>query len=223
MLKINDVLEIPSLKNKKVFLVITDEKNFTQFMRARFGGSTIVVSLQAEEQALVRTLMRIYQDKAELEKFVAIDPVTGLLNRNFFLQELEKAMSLTQRTRKPCLLMVGEVDFDKDHPAVIAIVRSAAEVLKMNIRKIDVLAHLELGKFGFILNSTNYSQGSIVAKRLQQKLKEKVGMGIKLGMAVYMGEMHVTKDEFLNRAEEALRFVKKTEGESVYYFVEQFI
>jgi len=223
MLRLNDVLEMPSLKDKKVFLVITDQHNFAQFMQTSFGSSAIVISLRPEEQALVKTLMRIYKDKAELEKFVAIDSVTGLLNYNFFLRELDRAMNLTKRTRRPCLLIIGEIECEKDHPAIIAILKSAAETLQENIRKIDVIAHLGLGKFGFILNATNYSQGSIVVKRLQERLRNRVGLDMKFGMAVYMGEPQVTKEDFLKRAEEALRFVKKAETESVYYFVEQFI
>lgn len=121
------------------------------------------------------------QDRLSHE--VAVDPLTGALNRTAFLTSMERCFAIWRRHKRPFALVALDID-DLEHinlrhgretgDAAIAVV---AEACRTHLRVEDVVARFSGEEFYLILIETTFSEAMATAERLQQEIRKAVLIG----------------------------------------------
>jgi len=199
----------------ETFLITTKDVNFRNKLWKLAKQAGNIITLKPSEYALLQALQRLQKERDALEELTTLDPQTGLFNKKFFLHAIEWAMELTLRTKFPFILNITEIE--ESDAVEVSIYKEVGNLLKRNLRKVDIIAHFGKGRFGIILMATKFPEGLVVIERLVQKLKEELGLDMHFGASVYRGEK-VKIETLLTQAENALKHAQRTSSESVYCF-----
>ena len=142
--------------------------------------------------ARVRSLLRVKQLHDELEEKVRelekareklqelaiTDGLTGLYNYRYFRERLQNEVDRAERHGLDLSTVMIDIDFFKHyndkhgHPAGDEVLRTIGEILKRNVRKIDVAARYGGEEFALILVETNGSNARLVAEKLRRLVEE---------------------------------------------------
>ncbi|HYE33975.1 bifunctional diguanylate cyclase/phosphodiesterase [Methylocaldum sp.] len=107
------------------------------------------------------------------------DSLTGLHNRLWFKDELERSFAEAERNSVPAALLLFDLDHFKDvndssgHAAGDALLGLLANELRARARKSDVLARLGGDEFAVLMTATDQSGAECFAQDLNQRLTEK--------------------------------------------------
>ncbi len=151
-----------------------DEENFAEAV-----GQLIAMLLVARDR-----------QKTELfaEKLSNTDSLTGLSNRNRFLDHLEQALMRSQRDSVQGALLMVDLDNFKDvndmisHEAGDELLRVAAGRIQSCVRQSDIVARLGGDEYGILLHKiTNIDDVVLLAERIQKSLEALIDIQ---GMAI---------------------------------------
>ncbi len=130
-----------------------------------------------QELALEKANKKINQQNRKLKELSMTDPLTGLANRRFMHKALNYSINDSQRTKQPFSLLMFDLDHFKKindkygHDAGDLILCSISEILKNNLRQIDIIARWGGEEF-LILFPHTQKEG---AKKISEKLLNLVG------------------------------------------------
>lgn len=139
--------------------------------------------IQAEYESAIhdlrerRSMLEI--EAAALRNEVLTDPLTDLLNRRAFDQNLEHAVRQWERHRRAFVLVLGDVDHFKlindrfGHPVGDQVLRQMAARLRAGLRKSDLAFRIGGEEFAVLLTETSLKAGSEVADKLRRRIDEK--------------------------------------------------
>ncbi|TGK03993.1 diguanylate cyclase [Leptospira semungkisensis] len=124
-----------------------------------------------------------YKEKADkLFELSLLDPLTGVANRRFFDQELEREWNRSVRTERPLSLLMIDVDFFKAYNDTYGhlkgdhVLEQVAQSLKECLnRSSDMIARYGGEEFGVILPDTPVEGAIVVALNMLQTVED---MGI---------------------------------------------
>ncbi len=144
------------------------------------------------------------------------DPLTGVANRRAFDDQLERLLNVHQDPQEPPL---GIAMFDLDHFKQIndeqghlagdRILQELTQLFRPALREGDLLARFGGEEFVILMPRTPLRSAWSMAERLRQRVEEKLGTTISVGIAANLpGE---TATELLSRADAAL-YTAKQEG-----------
>jgi diguanylate cyclase (GGDEF)-like protein/PAS domain S-box-containing protein len=181
---------------------------------------TDVSARRAEEEALFAAIRR-------LEEQTTRDFLTGLYNRAYLFEILDRERSRAVRYGQPlAVLMVDLDDFkrvndDHGHDAGDALLRMVATALKSAVREGDVLARYGGDEFCVLLPNTDASAGIQVAERMRAQVAAlkapPLGLGVdaSVGLATTADAPDEPPDGVLRRADAALLAAKRLGGARV--------
>ncbi len=168
--------------------------------------------LSQETAALERAYARAYQQ-------VLTDPLTGLGNRRFLLDYLQKTVGVAQRTPRTLAMAMGDIDDFKrvndqyGHAVGDRVLQHFARLLRDNCRRDDVVARF--GGEEFIIVCQNATAGTAVhcVERLRRLLGETVFEGVPHRITVSFGVTELRPqdrvEDLLKRVDDALYLAKK--------------
>jgi diguanylate cyclase (GGDEF)-like protein len=143
---------------------------------------------------LARTLTRLH---ARVEAQALTDPLTGLWNRRYMAETLEREVARAQRFRHPISLIILDVDDfkkinDRDgHLQGDIVLERVADVVRDVTRSIDVAARYGGDELALILVETDREGATVLAERLRERvgatqipLREDETMGVTLSVGV---------------------------------------
>ncbi|NQT37271.1 MAG: diguanylate cyclase [Planctomycetes bacterium] len=126
--------------------------------------------------ARLRSGARVLTLERRLSLMAQTDPLTGLLTRRTFFENLEKEWSRATRHHVPLSVVMLDIDFFKrindvhGHPAGDAVLKTIAELLKDGCRTADVICRYGGEEFCAVLPETNERQAAHWADRVRRKL-----------------------------------------------------
>ncbi|HJV89054.1 MAG TPA: diguanylate cyclase [Holophagaceae bacterium] len=138
--------------------------------------------LRAEYEGLMqglreqRTMLEI--EAAALRTEVLTDPLTGLLNRRAFDQNLEHHLNQWARHKRPFVLVLGDVDHFKlvndrfGHSVGDEVLKAIAARVRSGLRRSDLAFRIGGEEFAVILPETAMRAGSEVAEKLRRRVDE---------------------------------------------------
>lgn len=123
-----------------------------------------------------RSMLEI--EAAALRNEVLTDPLTDLLNRRAFDQNLEHALRQWERHRRGFVLLLGDVDHFKlindrfGHPVGDEVLRQLATRIRTSLRKSDLAFRIGGEEFAVLLTETSVKAGADVANKLRRRIDE---------------------------------------------------
>lgn len=175
---------------------------------------------------------RLFQGVEELS---ITDGLTGLYLLRYFKQRMKEEFYRAERTHGQLSLMILDIDHFKrfndthGHPAGDIILATVAERVLANARKVDLTARYGGDEFLILLPDTSAEEALLLADRLHQAVSEEpltlgdasaVHLTVSIGVATYPTHAS-TIDELLQRADEALYWIKSHGRNRIYLYSAQ--
>lgn len=125
--------------------------------------------LRAGNQAMAQG----FSERRRLQKHAVIDELTGLHNRRWFEEAMQKSVSCFERDGQPFSMLMLDIDRFKEindthgHQAGDAVLRQMSSIIGQGLRPHDKAARYGGEEFAVILPATNLQQATVVAERLR--------------------------------------------------------
>ncbi len=176
--------------------------------------ATNVIRMVLEHEAIQR----------EMHRQARTDPLTSLLNRRAFMEELERHVDRLDRDGEPGTLMFADMDHFKavndamGHEAGDRVLVAAAELLRRVVRPTDLVARLGGDEFAVWLNGVDHmtaaERADVLRETLPREIAELLGpdaprVGMSIGIACRRGGGPVPLDSVIRRADVAMYEVKR--------------
>jgi len=214
-----------SLKSREELL----EENsllYKEVLAAREAAS-ITANLVVEQFARMEKINQsLGKANDELQKISSLDGLTGIPNRRFHEEMLEREWRRCRRNRQPLTLIMIDIDYFKlfndcyGHPAGDRCLKQVAETLQAVIhRSIDLVARYGGEEFIYTLSESDSHTACSVAEnartaieQLQIPHKESKAaeyVTISLGIATIVPEQSINPSSLIHCADQALYQAKK--------------
>jgi diguanylate cyclase len=174
----------------------------------------------AEVVSIVRDITERKNYMAKLEHISLHDQLTGLYNRHYFENELQR---LSVSRERPVVIISADLDGLKlindtlGHVEGDRYLQVGAELLKSALRASDILARVGGDEFALLLPRTSQKSGEELVNRIQHRIdeynREKKGMpiSISIGLAVSKSSEQ-SLEETYNRADNSMYTDKLQRG-----------
>ena len=179
---------------------------------ARWGGHGLLWLLGA--CGIFLGFRQVEKGQARIIAMMRTDPLTGLANRRFFLEILDKAMPFAVRHQQPLAIIMADLDHFKNindnfgHDAGDRVLKAFAKLLTDSVRKEDLPTRYGGEEFMLLLPGTDCEQAAVLAERLRRSLENLDISGIDRRMTASFGVTQFqagdTPETFTKRADEAL-------------------
>lgn len=153
-----------------------------------------------------------------LTEMAMTDPLTGIYNRRYVLEELGNLLHRAWRSGEDLMVVLFDLDKfkaineERGHPVGDAVLRKAAEALKSGIRQGDIL-----GRYGgdeFILVVPGDARGAFeAAERASRAVQMDVGLTASFGAARLRAD-GLTAEDLIRAADLRLAQVKRKKRET---------
>jgi diguanylate cyclase (GGDEF)-like protein len=148
------------------------------------------------------------------------DFLTGILNRRSFFESADVENNRAHRYQRPFTMVYMDLDNFKlvndlfGHDVGDMLLRSVAETIKENIRKIDLIARMGGDEFVILLPETGYEPAQAAVRKIQERLLDvarKHGWPVtfSIGAVTFVGSP-TTVDEMIKVADNLMYSVKKS-------------
>jgi diguanylate cyclase (GGDEF)-like protein len=151
------------------------------------------------------------------------DGMTGIHNKRYFQEFLERELSVANRHGHPLTLVMFDVDHFKvvndnhGHLAGDAVLKDLAGRIRPRIRREDLFARYGGEEFACVLPSTALPGGVVFAEHLRQLIEEKpcmfdgqaIAFTISCGVTTIHGETGVDPAALIKRADDNLYAAKR--------------
>ena len=164
------------------------------------------------------------------------DFLTGVYNHMYFQERLASELERAERYNHSLCLLIFDLDRFKSindtlgHPAGDSILRQLANVIKANVRSIDIVARYGGDEFAIILPESSIETGKEIAERLRVAVEENefyidagesstktIRASITIGLAAYPDHHH-TREGLVMAADIALCRAKHVRRNSVFAY-----
>jgi len=173
----------------------------------------------------------LLQQNKKLSKLALKDPHTGVYNRRYLQETLEKELSLAKRHSQSLSVIMMDIDYFKSindvygHACGDLVLKQFTQTLKKAIRRYDTIFRFGGEEFVIISPRTDRATGMILAKRLLKTIhahrfgyKENViKLKVSMGVASYPEDGLVIRGfDLVYLADQVLGKVKEYGGNKVY-------
>lgn len=185
-----------------------------------------VTALLRIKQVIDELHMRLtdeYQSYQALRHIALTDHLTGLSNRHFFAEELEREFGRARCYNTPLACVMVDIDHFRDFNALYGhvvgdtVLQGIARILKSAIRQGDIVARYGGEEFVILLPMTLAAATTAIADHLREMIestawngpnKESLYVTVSLGAACFPSPGMETAEHLLEAAEHALTQAK---------------
>jgi diguanylate cyclase (GGDEF)-like protein len=159
----------------------------------------------------------------EIYRLTIIDALTGVHNKRFLLDFLDRELARSARHRRPLSMGMLDIDHFKvindqmGHLAGDYALRELAIMVKEAIRREELFARYGGEEFVLVWPETNRDGAAQIGERLRELVEEQVfgfegktfSLTISMGVATTEGEPSLTPTDLIRRADEKLYVAKQ--------------
>ena len=220
----NKRLRLIKSTNWKSYIVVPLTQNNTHW------GSLVVFSSRIDMSESERNFLDLFSKQIELAITIAnlfqtvkeqaiTDSLTGLNNRRYFEEFLQKELLRAQRQNQKFTIVGIDLDHLKQindkygHAYGDVAIRTVATALKSNARSIDVVARMGGEEFNILLPGVDSQGGMIAAERIRNAIESRkidvIGnVTASIGVATYL-EHSDNINDLLELTDQAMYLSKK--------------
>ncbi|MGI6393596.1 MAG: GGDEF domain-containing protein [bacterium] len=259
--KMDNLYELNGLNKRKESPVFTQEKfecfNKFESMSARLitineeikGTVTILTDSKEKFDAVksqatpikmiykvVSSVLNNLEMYEKVEELSNIDGLTGLYNRRYFQEMIERMVTESSRTGMPLSIIMLDIDHFKavndtyGHKAGDDVIRFLSRTVKNNVRKVDVAARYGGEEFVVLLYNTNADGAARLAEKIRMLVKDstvntdgsQITVTSSFGVSSFPG-LSLSSGDLVKNADEALYFSKKNGRNKVTVFSKEII
>ena len=173
---------------------------------------------------LIRVVLEHEAIQREMARQARTDPLTGLLNRRAFLEEVERHIERLDREGLPGTMLFADLDNFKPvndllgHELGDDVLMHTGLLLRSTVRPSDLVARLGGDEFAIWLNGADHLTAAERAEQLRtrapRELRELVGgdgpaLSLSIGIASRSPGSHEPVDSLMRRADQAMYEVKR--------------
>jgi diguanylate cyclase (GGDEF)-like protein/PAS domain S-box-containing protein len=172
--------------------------------------------------AIERDLTEYKKLQSHLENMATIDSLTGLANRQAFMQRAKNEFNRARRYTRPMTVVMIDIDHFKSindkygHAAGDEVLRQIADICHNSLRGSDFIGRVGGEEFVLLLPDTPQNHAYNVAERMRTHLYEtpiELENGTTLNITASFGVAHMNEDDsdfnaILERADEAMYHAK---------------
>ena len=150
--------------------------------------------LKAEYQRQINGMnerrVHLEMEATALRSEVLTDPLTELLNRRAFTQNLESSINQWERHRRPFVLVLGDLDYFKlindrfGHLVGDLVLKTVGQRIRGALRRSDLAFRIGGEEFAILLMETSLQAGAEVAEKIRQRIESKP-MALESGQTVF--------------------------------------
>ena len=218
---INAVITNQPVKSIIVVPLYVQKKEFGWFCvfssRDELAGAEMdFLGMFAKQVELAITIADLFQ---AVRDQAVTDALTGLYNRRYFEEALDKEVQRSKRTMQPFSVIGIDLDFLKNindtygHIFGDIAIKTIADVLKANARSVDIPARIGGEEFNVLLPGVGSDGAMIAAERIRKSIEEtkieKIGhITGSFGVATYL-EHSDNIEEILELTDQAMYTSKR--------------
>ena len=159
--------------------------------------------------------------KLQLEKLAVTDPLTGIYNRRYFIDEYEKKIKEALRYGYPLSVIMLDIDDFKSindkygHKQGDEALSRLTEICLENLREIDLFARYGGEEFVILLPHTECRKAFEIAERLRNGVINdgETGFTISLGISCISGNTEADPERLITESDEAM-YASKSNGKN---------
>jgi len=154
----------------------------------------------------------------EIYRLTIIDGLTGIHNKRFLIEFLDRELARTTRHRRPLSVVLFDIDHFKQindehgHLAGDATLREMATAVKQAIRKEELIARYGGEEFIIVLPETNKDGAFLMAKRVRELVEKHpfqfegktFHVTVSLGVVTTEGDENLTPNDLIKMADEKM-------------------
>ena len=174
---------------------------------------------------IVRMVLEHHAIQQEMARQARTDPLTGLLNRRAFLEEMARHIERLDREEQCGTLLFADLDEFKPvndslgHETGDHVLVCTADMLRSMVRPTDLVARLGGDEFAVWLDGSDHMTAAERAERLRQRIPDELGKlvgdgqtipTVSIGIATRQAGSGEPLDSLLRRADQAMYQVKRT-------------
>ena len=174
-----------------------------------------VISNTLEKHRLKKEIKMAVEKMAEMS---TIDELTGLYNRRYFMEALERELAGAKRYKKELVLCMMDLDHFKKvndtygHPTGDMVLEQIASMLKQSVRQSDITCRYGGEEFAAILTDTNINAARTLCERFSKMVAKKqfeygtstFHITISMGISYYSKDLEQSCEEMIKLADKAL-------------------
>nr|WP_306266235.1 EAL domain-containing protein [Pararhizobium sp. IMCC3301] len=218
-------------------IVLTGNSDITTATEAlNFGACDYLDKAEVQSRPLLRAIRyAIERKKSEIAliHLARTDPLTGLLNRRAFFEEVERARRNARRTGLDCAVIMFDVDRFKEvndlygHKAGDTLLIAIADSLRAQLRDTDSIARVGGDEFAVLATHLNGADGAIdAAEKISTTVRAITTFGrtnleatVSIGIAVFPTvDTDADADMLLTHADVAMYKSKATKRGSISFY-----
>ncbi|MDP3119337.1 MAG: diguanylate cyclase [Sulfuricurvum sp.] len=171
-------------------------------------------------KARVKTHITLKQQHDQLVRMATRDQLTGLYNRHFLSDILDKKVSESKRHNKALSVVIVDIDHFKNvndtfgHLTGDVILKAVAKIMESSARKEDVAARFGGEEFIIVLDSCTADDALVKAEKLRSQIEALHPEGILVTASFGVGQLQPDMqryEDLLKNADTAL-YIAKEEG-----------
>jgi len=187
-------------------------------------GVAVAYSDITERKRTEENLVQANQIKEKLQEMVMVDPLTGLYNRRWLDESIQRETRRAARKQKDVSVVIGDIDHFKKvndvygHPAGDEVLKSMAALFTANLRVSDIACRYGGEEFLMVFPETELAFALKRVEQIRQLTADtiflyegsEIRISISFGVSVYPYHGQ-TPEEVVNKADKAL-YVSKNRG-----------
>lgn len=188
---------------------------FTSFAPAPYVRGTVHGALLLVALVLLRQYVVLQENirlRLSAQRLAVTDDLTGLHNRRYLSETLDREVQRAERYRHPLTMLLLDVDGFKElndsygHLVGDDILRSLAQLIIHQVRRVDILARFGGDEFALILPETDAAGAAVVERKIKDCVQAREFRGKRLSISAGMGVFTpgASSDSLLHAADMAL-------------------
>jgi two-component system cell cycle response regulator len=179
--------------------------------------------LKEEKDKTERLATKLEEANRKLLEIALKDPLTGVYNRRFLYEMVDKRMADARRNHRPLAIIAGDIDHFKrindtyGHCIGDTVLKKTALLMADCLRTGDILARTGGEEFIVVCQVTHEQSGTLIAERIRVRIEQTpfrltdgrtIQVTMSFGVAIF--EPHFqTREDFINLADERLYSAKR--------------